>query len=269
MNNQTKYQLLIKYLEKLGSVLVAFSGGVDSALLLAASLDALGKDRVLAVTAASPIHLPEDLETARKLAGALGARWQVVESGEMNNPDFVSNPPERCYFCKKEVLGLLVEMARKQGVTHVLEGSNRDDLGDFRPGFRAVRETGVLSPLVEVGMTKEEIREAARERGIAAWNRSSEACLCTRIPYGQKITPERLQRIYRAEAVVKSLVTGSVRVRDHGDVARLEVSPADIEKICREENRVCIAEKLLGLGYGHVAVDLAGYRTGSMNRGLG
>lgn len=268
VGNTTKYRELLEYLDKLGSALVAFSGGVDSSLLLAASLDVLGRDKVMAVTAVSPIHPPEDLDEARRMAAVLGARWQAVDSKEMLNPHFVANPPERCYYCKKELLSLLVENAHKWGIARVVEGSNLNDLDDFRPGFRAVRETGVLSPLLEVGMTKEEIREAARERGIPAWNRPSDACLCTRLPYGREITPERLKRIYRAEAVLKGMGVGAVRVRDHDDIARLEVPAADIEKICREENRVYIAEKLHEIGFIHVAVDLMGYRTGSMNVGL-
>lgn len=267
MVNHAKYMELLTCLEKLDSVLVAFSGGVDSSLLLAASVDALGKERVLALTATSPFHLPEDLDSARSLADVLGARLQVVDSKVMSNPEFLSNPPERCYFCKKELLGVLLETSRRQGIAHVLEGSNLSDLKDFRPGFRAVREAGVLSPLLEVGMTKEDVREAARERGIASWNRPSEACLCTRIPFGEAITLDRLQRIYSAEVILKSMEIGTARVRDHGDVARLEVSAEDIEKICQENNRVIIAERLMKMGYKHVAVDLVGYRTGSMNAG--
>lgn len=267
MRSHEKYAQLLSILEKLDSVVVAFSGGVDSALLLAASMDALGKEKVLAVTATSPFHLPEDLDTARSLADGLGARIRVIDSTAMKNSDFLSNPPERCYICKKDLLGKLSEIALEKGMAHVLEGSNSSDLDDIRPGFRAVREAGVLSPLLEAGMTKQDVREAARERGIASWNRPSEACLCTRIPFGQEITPERLQRIYLAEGVLKGMEIGTVRVRDHGDVARLEVSAADIEKICLPKNRAIILEMLLRTGYKHVSVDLAGYRTGSMNGG--
>ncbi len=261
-----KYKRLVDYLRNLEGVLVAFSGGVDSSLLLAASLDALGRDKVLAVTAGSVIHPPEELAQARELAGALGSRWQAVQSAEMQDPDFTANPPERCYHCKKGLLARLVEMAAGEGMARVAEGSNSSDLEDFRPGFRAVREAGVLSPLLEVGMTKQEIREAARERGIPTWNRPSDACLCSRLPYGRKITPERLHRIYLAEGIVKGIgLSGAVRVRDHGEIARLEVAAKDIELLCREENRINIWQKLKGLGYKYVAVDLAGYRTGSMN----
>lgn len=266
MNTGKKYSKLVEYMEKLGSVLVAFSGGADSSLILAAALDALGRERVLAATATSPIHPPGDLEEARRLAGDLGARWQVVETNEMENEDFLANPPDRCYHCKNELLAWMAGLAEREGLARVVEGSNLDDLKDSRPGFRAVREAGVLSPLLEVGMTKKEIREAARERGVPSWNRPSDACLCSRIPYGEKITPDRLKRIYLAESVVKGLGVGTIRVRDHGDVARLEVMPDDMVKICRVENRDLISRELTALGFKFVTLDLAGYRTGSMNK---
>lgn len=265
MGNVNKYSILVDYMGNLGSVLVAFSGGVDSSLLLAAALDALGRERVLAVTATSPIHPPEDLAEAQKLAELLGARWQVVESAEMQNSDFLANPPDRCFFCKRDLLARLADLAAAGGLARIVEGSSQSDLEDFRPGFRAVREAGVSSPLLEAGMTKEEIRNAARERGIPNWNRPSDACLCSRVPYGEKITPERLNRIYLAEKVVKGLGVGMVRVRDHGETARLEVPGEDIEKVCRVENRHYIVRELMALGYRYVAVDLEGYKTGKMN----
>jgi len=265
MEYRRKYGLLVAYLKKLESVLVALSGGVDSSLLLTASLEALGRDRVLAVTAASPIHPPEEVEEAGKLANTLGARWRRIKSNEMNDAEFLANPPERCYFCKRGMLFTLQEMARREGLSRVVEGSNLDDLNDFRPGFRAVREAGAVSPLLEAGLTKEEIRAMAREKGLAAWDRLSDACLCSRIPYGQRITPGRLERIYRAECVIKELGAARVRVRDHGEIARLEVSAGDIEMICREAKRERITRELNELGFKYVTVDLNGYRTGSMN----
>jgi len=262
----TKYGILVKYMENMGSALIAFSGGVDSSLLLAAALDALGRESVLAVTADSVIHPPEDLEVARKIAKHLGSPWQVVLSTEMDDPAFVANPPHRCYHCKRGLLALLAEVAEKNKLQCIVEGSNRDDLKDIRPGFRAVREAGVLSPLLEVGMSKGDVREAARARGIPNWNRPSDACLCSRVPYGVAITPQILNRIYKAEAVVRSLGVGTVRVRDHGDIARLEVPSRDIDLICRGDNRDIMAESLTRLGYRYVTVDITGYRTGSMNR---
>lgn len=267
MNLKIKYGTLVEYMENMGSVLVAFSGGVDSSLLLAAALDALGRDKVTAVTAVSAIHPPEEREDARKIAEFLGARWLAVESSEMLNSGFVANTPDRCYLCKKDLLELLAGMAKEEGISRIVEGSNKSDLEDYRPGFRAVREAGVSSPLLEVGLNKEEVRQASRERGIPNWNRPSDACLCSRIPFGVNITEERLRRIYLAEVAVKGLGVETVRVRDHGDIARVEVLEKDIELVCRGENRGFIAQKLNDLGFKYVTVDIRGYRTGSMNQG--
>ncbi len=268
MESYEKYAALVKYMEKLDRVLVAFSGGVDSSLLLAAALDALGGERVLAATASSSIRAPGDLEEAGRLAALLGARWRVLETAEMQMSEFVANSPERCYYCKRELLSRLAGVAAGEGAAAIVEGSGQSDTGDYRPGFRAVKEGGVLSPLMDLGMTKEEIRSAARERGIPSWNRPSEACLCSRIPYGQSITEERIRRIYLAEAVVKKFGAGTVRVRDHGEIARLEVLGEDMEKICGPENREHITEELRSLGYKFVALDLEGYKTGKMNYGV-
>lgn len=265
MNTEIKYGILVEYMEKMVTALVAFSGGVDSSLLLAAAIDALGKERVIAVTAVSSIHPPEDAEQARRIAGLLGARWRAVESSEMKNPLFVANPPERCYFCKRDLLNLLAQIAREEGMSRIVEGSNISDLDDYRPGFRAVREAGAASPLLEAGMTKEDVRNAARERGIPNWSSPSDACLCSRIPYGAAITAERLTRIYQAEKVIKGLGVETVRVRDHGEIARVEVPESDIENVCRAGNRLQVVQMLNKLGFKYVTVDIGGYRTGSMN----
>ncbi|HBV98959.1 MAG: hypothetical protein JL50_19065 [Peptococcaceae bacterium BICA1-7] len=260
-----KFDRLVHYMKGLDSVLVAFSGGVDSLLLLDAAIEALGRERVLAVTAVSVIRSPEEREEASRLAGLFGARWVEVATGEMKNNSFVANPPERCYHCKKDLLSLLGDLAAGEGLAHIVEGSNKSDMDDFRPGFRAVRESGALSPLLEVEITKNDVREILKARGIAGWDRPSEACLCSRVPYGTEITPEKLKRIYLAEKALKELGFNVVRVRDHGNVARLEVPPADIEGMCREENRSLILQILKELGYKYVSVDMGGYRTGNMN----
>ncbi|MCL5057174.1 MAG: ATP-dependent sacrificial sulfur transferase LarE [Actinobacteria bacterium] len=265
MGSWEKFGRLVDYMKGLDSVLVAFSGGVDSLLLLDAAIEALGRERVLAVTAASVIRSPEEREEALRLAVLFGARWVEVESGEMRNTDFVANPPERCYHCKKDLLSLLGALASREGLAHIVEGSNKSDLDDFRPGYRAVRESGALSPLLEAGISKDDVREILKARGTAGWDRPSEACLCSRVPYGTEITEGKLKRIYLAEKAVKTLGLVTLRVRDHGDTARLEVPAGEIEKICREENREFILQELKGLGYKHVTVDLGGYRTGNMN----
>ena len=265
MEIKTKYHQLVSYLKKLDSVLVAYSGGVDSTLLLAAALDALGRDKVLAVTATSPIHSPEEMDEARRLTNVLGVQWQDMASSEMGNPDFLSNPPDRCYHCKKIKLAGLIELAVLKGLAYVVEGSNYSDLQDYRPGYRAVQETGVLSPLLEIRMTKEEIRSASRKRGISCWDKPSNACLCSRIPYGQAITVDRLHRVYMAEKIIVNMGFNTVRVRDHGDIARIEVAVSDLEKICQDENRVYLSQRIKELGFKYVTVDMMGYRTGSMN----
>jgi uncharacterized protein len=261
-----KYDRLVQYMKGLESLLVAFSGGVDSILLLCAALEALGRDRVLAATAVSVIRSPEEREEACRMADYLGARWVELQSGEMQNTAFTANPPERCYHCKKDLLALLGSLAAEEGLVCLAEGSNKSDLDDHRPGFRAVRERGVLSPLLEAGISKDEVREILRIKGIPGWDRPSEACLCSRIPHGTGITGERLNRIYLAEKAVKDLGFKVIRVRDHGLVARLEVPAEDMEAILKEANRLTIVKKLSQLGYRHISLDMAGYRTGSLNQ---
>lgn len=265
MESMKKYSLLIDYMQNIDSVLVAFSGGVDSLLLLAAAVEALGREKVLAVTAVSAIHPPEEKEEAKELAAFWGARWLEVESREMENPYFLANPPDRCYHCKKGLLELLSGIASREGLAWMAEGSNRSDLDDYRPGYRAVKESGVLSPLLEAGITKADVREILKTKGVSGWDKPSDACLCSRIPYGVAVTGDILKRVYLAEKVIKDFGVSVVRVRDHGDTARLEVLPKNIETICREDNRAVIVQKLKSLGYKHVAIDMQGYRTGSMN----
>jgi uncharacterized protein len=251
----------------MGSVLVAFSGGVDSSLLLVAAREALG-ERVLAVTARSPVHPPHEMEEAASIADALGVTHGYVDTVELSDPAFRRNPPERCYICKLSRLRVMVALAREHGYDQVIEGSNRDDLGRHRPGMRAVEELGVRSPLLDAGLGKEEIRRLAKLAGLPNWDVPGTACLVTRIPYGQTITEERLERIYRAELAVRSMGLRQVRVRDHGDVARIEVEVEELERLLDPGCRDRIAAAVREAGFRYVSLDLDGYRSGALDETL-
>lgn len=246
-----------------GDVLVALSGGVDSSVMAHLATVTLGRDHVLCVAARSESNTPDDIALCRTLAGEHGWRLEVIEYSELAIPNYAENPSNRCYFCKGELYGRLDGMARERGVAVVLDGSNADDAGDYRPGMRAVSERGVRSPLREAGVTKEEVRQLARHYGLPNHDKPSSPCLSSRIPYGEEITREKLEQVGAAEAWLRGLGLREFRCRHHGTVARLEVLPADFPLVLarREE----LVAEFRRLGFAWVALDLAGFQSGSLN----
>lgn len=263
---QRKYDKLAEILRGYGSAVVAYSGGVDSTFLLAVACRVLG-DRVLAVTATSPTFAPGELERAVEVAGRIGARHAVIESNEMGDPRFTANRPDRCYHCKFIRLSGMLEVARREGFCRVLDGSNVDDLKDYRPGTRALEQLGVPSPLREAGLTKGEIRRLSQAMGLPTWNVPSSPCLATRIPYGSEITVEKLNMVARAEAFLRGLGFSRLRVRHYGSLASVEIPLQEFDVLLRKSGEVY--KRFNEIGFTHVALDICGYRKGSMNLLLG
>ncbi|PZV25230.1 MAG: ATP-dependent sacrificial sulfur transferase LarE [Snowella sp.] len=265
---QEKYQQLQAIFKEMDRTLIAYSGGVDSALIAKVAQDVLG-DRALAITAISPSLLPEELVEAEEQAASMGISHEIVETQEMENPNYTSNPINRCYFCKSELHDTLKPLAMERGYPYVVDGVNADDLRDYRPGIQAAKERGVRSPLAEVGFSKLEVRELSKQLGLAWWDKPAQPCLSSRFPYGEEITLEKLQRVGRAEIYLRKLGYRNLRVRSEGETARIELPAEKIQEFIMNTDLSQVVKAFHGYGFSYVTLDLEGYRSGKLNQVLG
>jgi len=267
MNLQEKFQLLKDIIKKRGSAAIAFSGGVDSTFLIKVAHEVLG-DKLIAVTATSSTYPERELKEAIEYAKDMGVKHIVISSEELEIEGFASNPKNRCYYCKKELFTKINKVAIENGLEYVFDGSNLDDTGDYRPGMQAAKELEVVSPLKEAGLTKKDIRELSKELGLPTWNKPAFACLSSRFPYGNKITLPKLKMVDKAEQFLLDMGIRQVRVRHHGEIARIEVAPEEREQFFSVDVMDKIGTEFKKIGFTYVTLDMLGYRTGSMNEVL-
>lgn len=264
---EQKLEQLKALFAQMDRALIAYSGGIDSTLVAKIACDVLG-DRALAVTAVSPSLLPEELEDARIQAAEIGIIHELVETHEMDNPNYTSNPVNRCYFCKSELHDTLKPLAIQLGYPYVVDGINADDLKDYRPGIQAAKERGARSPLAEVGIAKVEVRQLSRQLGLPWWDKPAQPCLSSRFPYGEEITIGKLQRVGRAEVYLRKLGLKNLRVRSEGDTARIELPPEQIQEFVLTTDLPQLVSTFQGYGFVYVSLDLEGYRSGKLNQVL-